>query len=361
MPAPRRQRAAELAAGLPLVSADLATVTWLTGVVTDIESGPSPFSAPPLVIVDAGGSVVAVASEDEAPSASDDVEVRTFPGFAVEDVDRAAAAVELTLDALATASAVAADLNSLPGTLVRALERRGTDIVDVGVELRRARAVKDADEVDAIRASTAVADAGQAAARAALRDGASELELWAETRAAMERAARGRVPLLADLVTGERTAEVGGPPGERRLRDGELLLVDLVPRVGAYWSDSCATVALGDPPAEARRLHTAALEALDAALSLLRPGVRAAEIDAAARETFERAGGAYPHHTGHGLGTAWHEEPRVVPGSERVLEEGMVVALEPGAYGEGWGVRVERVAVVGADGPEVLSGHDVSL
>jgi Xaa-Pro dipeptidase len=354
MTAPRRERAAELADGRPLLSADPATVAWLTGLAVDIEWGPSPFSAPPLALLRPDGSVLAVVSEDEAPGLAGDVEARTFPGFALEDVDRRAASTRLALDAVGDAGALAVELDSLPGDVVAGLA--GRDLRDVRPELQAARAVKDADELEAIRAAIGVADVGQAAARASLRAGAAELELWTETRAAMERHAGSRLPVLADFVTGERTAEVGGPPTARTVADGDLLLVDLVPRLGAYWADSCATVALGEPPEAARAAHAAALDALEAAKAAIRPGVIAGAVDAAARAPMEAAGG-YPHHTGHGLGLTVHEAPRIVPGAEAVLAEGMVIALEPGAYGDGWGVRVEQVVVVTEDGCDVLSGH----
>lgn len=358
MTTPRRERAAAIADGAPLVSADPATVTWLTGVAVEIEWGPSPFSAAPVVVLSPGGDVTLVVSEDEAPAAGADVRALTFPGFALEDVDRAQALLELTLDAVGSGGPIAADLHALPGSLVAALGPGR--LRDVRRALQDARAVKDPDEIEAIRAATEIADAGQAAARAGLRPGADELSLWTETRAAMEHLARSRLPVLADFVTGERTAEVGGPPSGREVGEGDLLLVDLVPRLGAYWADSCATVALGGPPAAARSAHAAALGALEAAKAAIRPGVTAGEVDRTARERMETVGG-YPHHTGHGLGATVHEAPRIVPGSAVALAEGMVIALEPGAYGENWGVRVEQVVVVTADGCDVLSGHDLSL
>ena len=343
------------------MSADLATVAWLTGLATDVESGPSPFSAAPVVVLDPDGSALLVTSEDEADGAADDVDVRAFPGFAVEDVDRASESARLVLEAVGGARAVAVDLATLPGPIAAALARDGVDLVDISGELRRARAVKDGDEVDAIRRAISIADAGQAAARAGLTTGRTELDLWTETRGAMEEAAGGRIPVLADLVTGPRTADVGGHPGDRAVVQGDLLLVDLVPRLGAYWADSCATVALGEVPAETRRAHDASRRALEQAIALCRPGTRVEDIDAAAREAVAEAGGAYPHHTGHGIGTAYHEEPRVIGGTDRVLEPGMVVALEPGAYGDGWGVRVEQVVLVTEGEPEILSGHDLAL
>src|SRR5262249_9607673 len=106
---------------------------------------------------------------------------------------------------------------------------------------------------------------------------------------------------------------------------------------------------------------SAACAALELGLQMLRPGIRAGEVDRAVRDFLAAEGCTYPHHTGHGVGFAWHEEPRIVPGSDTVLEEGMVIALEPGAYGEGWGLRVEKVAVVTANGPRVLSGHSLAL
>lgn len=361
MGVPRRERALRIAGGRPLLSADLATVTWLTGLATDIEYGPNPFTTPPLVVVDPDGSVLAITSEDEAGGVSEGVEARTFTGFAVEDVDRPEAATRLALEALGPVGAVSADVSSLPGGVATELIRRKVEVVDVGLPLRAARATKDPDEVAAIRASIRITDVGQAAARASFAPGRSELDVWAAVREAMESEAGARVPLVADLVTGDRTAEVGGPPSGRVIGERDLLLVDLVPRLGGYWADSCATFALGGPPEEVTRGHRTAMDALNRGIVMLRPGVRAGEVDAAVRETIERAGGSYPHHTGHGLGTSFHEEPRIIPGSDRELEAGMVVALEPGIYAEDWGVRVERVVLVTEAEPEILSGHDLAL
>ena len=219
--------------------------------------------------------------------------------------------------------------------------------------------MKDDDEVEAIRAAIAVCDAGQAAARAAAESGMTELDLWAAVRAAIDGAAGGRAALLADLVSGPRTAEIGGPPSTRELRPGDPVLCDLVPRPAAYWGDSCATFVVdGEGSPGLREAHRRSREALSRAVELVRPGARAGDIDAAIRSGLD-----YPHHTGHGLGTGYHEEPRIVPGSDTILEPGMVVALEPGVYDEdaGEGVRVEQIVVVTDDGCEVLSSHDLDL
>jgi Xaa-Pro aminopeptidase len=222
--------------------------------------------------------------------------------------------------------------------------------------LRLLRAVKDEDEIERIRASIVLCDVGQAAARAALRGGASELEAWGAVQSAMEQAAGERLSILCDFASGERSGEVGGPPGDRVLRNGDLTIVDLVPRLAGYHGDSCSTIAVGGVPAEARSAHSRCREALENGLAALAPGLIAGDLDGLVRKGLD-----YPHHTGHGVGVSAHEEPRIVPGSETVLAPGMLVALEPGSYPGPWGMRVERVALVTETGCEILSRHVLDL
>ncbi len=350
----RRERALEAARSVGadvLLAAHPSTVTWLSGYAPELETGPSPFALSPLAVLAPGRLPVLVVSEDEAEAAAaTGCEVAAYPGFGLGPIDPLGAAAS-ALAPLVEGARVATEAAALPAGLAWGLEW-----IDVGAELARARAVKDTDEVERLRAAIAVCDAGQAAAREHAVAGISELELWASVRGAMEEKAGSRLPVLADLVSGERTAEIGGPPGSRRLAEGDLVLCDLVPRVGGYWGDSCSTFAVGAPRARARREHERVRAALDHAVALVRPGLVAGDLDAAVRSRLD-----YPHHTGHGVGALMHEEPRVVPGSRTVLEEGMVIALEPGTYGHGVGVRVEQVVLVSADGCEVLSRHDVSL
>ena len=112
---------------------------------------------------------------------------------------------------------------------------------------------------------------------------------------------------------------------------------------------------VGEPTAEARSAHARSLETLEAVVAEIRPGALAADLDRLARAALD-----FPHHTGHGLGTSWHEEPRLVPHATVRLEPGMVLAIEPGSYA-GIGVRVEQVVLVNDAGCEVLSTHSLAL
>jgi Xaa-Pro aminopeptidase len=351
---PRQERALAVARGLGadgVLAADPPTVTWLTGLVVDVESGPSPFALAPLALLTPEGPPVVVASEDEADAvAAAGCELVAYPGYTTGSLDPVGSAAR-SLAAAAGGRTLATELGALPAALAT-----GLSLVEAGARIARARAVKDADELELLRGALRLCDVGQREARARAAPGIAEIELWGLVRAAVERAAGGRTPLLADLASGERTGGTGGPPGERVVAEGDLVLCDLVPRRGGYWGDSCATFAVGAPAATAREKHRRASDALARGLEAIRPGLLAGELD-----ELVRAGLDYPHHTGHGLGTSWHEEPRIVPGGDTVLEAGMVVALEPAVYADDEGVRVEQVVLVREDGCELLSGHALDL
>ena len=350
----RRQRALDVArrAGADvLLAARPSTVAWLCGYAVDLEGGPGPFGLAPLLILREGARPLAVVSEDEAPAvAALGCDVASYPGSTLEPLDPVGGARRALTGVLEGARA-ATELGWLPAALAV-----GLALVDVAEQLAGVRAVKDADEIERLRTAVAVCDAGQRAAREHAQPGLSELELWSHVHAAVEEAAGGRTALVADLLSGARTGEVGGAPGERVLAPGDLVLCDLVPRVRGYWGDSCATFAVGTVDRAARTQHAAARDALARGLEAIRPGIRAGDLD-----SFVRDGLDYPHHTGHGLGADWHEEPRIVPGSPTVLAPGMVIALEPAVYADGRGIRCEKVAVVTDDGSEVLSGHGLEL
>lgn len=362
--ADRRAQALELtaAAGAELLlCADPANVHWLTGVACEVETGPSPFAPGPLALLDGEGPVRLIAAAEDLPQQlPDGVVALPYEGFTTGPLRGGEHAVALLAGALegrvpATDSPLARGLAAAAARTDRADDAAP----DLSSALLDARAVKDPLALAELRAALAVADAGQAALRDAVADdaaGRSEIELFGLVRAAMEAAAGARVPVLADLVAGPRTATGGGAPSARAVQQGELILCDLAPRVGGVWGDSCATVAVGEPTAAARAAHARVHDALTRAIDAVRPGASAARIDA-----LSRSGLDYPHHTGHGVGSSYHERPRLVPDAPGALREGMVLALEPALYSDTFGIRLEHVVRVTADGCEDLSRHRLEL
>jgi Xaa-Pro aminopeptidase len=156
-------------------------------------------------------------------------------------------------------------------------------------------------------------------------------------------------------------SEVGRPPTDRIIGTDELVLCDLEARHAGHWADSCTTICTGTPTSGMRRLHDACRRTLDELIEAARPGAIAGDLDALARSRMAEVGYEYPHHTGHGIGAGFHEEPRIVPGSPAVLEAGMVLALEPAGFGGGIGARIEHIILVAQGGNEMLTDYGIHL
>jgi Xaa-Pro dipeptidase len=237
----------------------------------------------------------------------------------------------------------------------------GRELVDVSGALASLRAVKRADEIASIRAAARLADVAHARIRELVAPGVREIELFAEARAAMEIAAGERIQAAGDLVGNERAATLGeGQPGADRLEDGSTVIADIIPVLRGYFVDTCMTYPVGQLSSKLRGLFDIVLHAFQTGSSLVRPGVTGAELDSTVRGLIQKHGYDYAHHTGHGVGTTRWEEPFVLPGSSSVLQEGMILALEPGIYERGvGGVRIEHTMLVTNDGADLLTRHAI--
>jgi Xaa-Pro dipeptidase len=124
---------------------------------------------------------------------------------------------------------------------------------------------------------------------------------------------------------------------------------------------SIGTVVVGGRPAPAlARLIAGTRSGIERAREVLRPGITAAAFDALVREAVIAGGGtSYAHHSGHSIGVSVHENPRLVPGDDTVLEPGMIIMVEPSSYAEGvGGARTEWMFLVTETGNEVVSAFD---
>jgi Xaa-Pro aminopeptidase len=160
----------------------------------------------------------------------------------------------------------------------------------------------------------------------------------------------------------EATATGGGVATSRTVRPGDLVLTDTSPWIDGAWSDTANSVFVGTPDRLTRDRFDAIRRALHEGIALCRPGVVARDVDRQVRELLAEHGPTYSHHTGHRIGAAWSEEPRITPYCGARLEEGMVLALEPAIYQPGWGgIRLEHTFLVGANGNEILTKFEHTL
>lgn len=215
---------------------------------------------------------------------------------------------------------------------------------------------KDEGEFAALKKSAGIADRAVQAAFAAIRPGMSEAELAEAVSTSF--ASEGAAPLFRIVGAGPNGAFPHHQTGERKLEEGDAIVIDIGASKGGFPSDITRMAVVGRPPEGYGQIHTIVEKAVQAALKAARPGVKAKEVDAAARRVISDAGyGEYfVHRTGHGLGIDVHEPPFITATSETVLEEGMVFSIEPGIYIPGrFGIRLEEIVILREDGPEIFS------
>ncbi len=230
--------------------------------------------------------------------------------------------------------------------------------------VERARMVKDADEILRIRRAVELGASLFQIACQKIRPGVREVEVAAAMEYEARCAGAEGMSFPTILASGKRSAIVHGRASEARVPRQGFVVCDFGVILTGYCSDRTRTVHVGRPSGEARGLYEAVLEAQQAAISAVGPGVTAAEVDGAARRVLRKRKLAryFTHSTGHGLGLEIHELPRLAAGQTQKLEPGMVITIEPGAYVAGkWGVRIEDVAVVTSSGCEVLAPTDKEL
>jgi len=217
--------------------------------------------------------------------------------------------------------------------------------------------------LDAVRRASRLADVVQQAVKDNAEPGISEAELAGLAAAAMFHEAGKRVPSILTVSTGaEATATGGGVATDRIVQPGDLVLTDTSPWIDGAWSDTANAIFVGIPDRVTRKRFDAVRSALHDGIALCRPGVVARDVDRQVREALVGHGPTYAHHTGHRIGAAWSEEPRITPYCEERLEAGMVFALEPAIYLPGWGgIRLEHAFLVGERENEILTMFEHTL
>ena len=229
-----------------------------------------------------------------------------------------------------------------------------------------ARVLKDAHEIDTLRAAGRLLASAAGALVDLVREGRTEQAVAADIDRRVHEAGFERPAFDTIVASGPNSALPHASPTDRRLTSGDLVVVDFGGVHRGYCVDMTRTLGIGAVGAERSRLHHAVLEAQRAALEMARPGIAASEVDGAARRTLDSYGlaEAFGHSTGHGLGIEVHERPRIghkrstggPDGEDATLAAGMVFTVEPGVYLPGvGGVRIEDDLLLTEDGCEILT------
>jgi Xaa-Pro aminopeptidase len=232
------------------------------------------------------------------------------------------------------------------------------------VEFRRAsivtgplRVVKDAAEVDALRAAAAVVDSVVTAMRERAFAGRTELEVHRELVERMLEGGHERAN-FAIVAAGPNAASPHHDPTGRVIERGDVVLCDFGGTMHGYCSDITRMFVVGDVDPEVRDVYDVLVAAQEAGVRAATVGTTCEAVDAAARAVIAAAGFGqfFVHRTGHGIGTEAHEDPYVVAGNTTPLVAGHAFSVEPGIYLPGrFGFRLEDIVVATDDGPERLN------
>ena len=252
-----------------------------------------------------------------------------------------------------------ADLSVKSHAHLRELLRDDAELVAAGGIVEDLRAIKDAAEIEKIRAAAQLADealrevVGRGLAGRTEREVALDLEF---TQRKLGAEAVSFPPIVAAAAHGALPHAV---PRDVPIPERTLVVVDWGAKLDGYASDCTRTFATGDLDPRDREIYDLVLRAQEEALAAVKPGPTGREVDAVAREIIAAAGHAehFGHGLGHGVGLDVHEGPRLATTSTTPLRAGHIVTVEPGVYvPQAVGVRIEDLVAVTEDGHDVLSG-----
>lgn len=250
--------------------------------------------------------------------------------------------------------------------LQKIAEKLGVFLQPLADLVERQREVKSEEQIAIIEKSVRLNEQVFQQIHATLQPGASEIEVALEIEALMRKHGAERPSFETIVAFGDNAAKPHAVPTERRLREGEIVLIDMGLVYRGYCSDMTRTFVVGkSEQAFVERLRVVRKAQL-AAIAVIRDGAVCQDVDAAARTVIKQAGyGDYfGHALGHGVGLAVHEQPRLSSRSRKKLRSGMIVTVEPGIYIPDWGgIRLENMVVVSDEGCRLLNrdttGFDV--
>jgi Xaa-Pro dipeptidase len=230
--------------------------------------------------------------------------------------------------------------------------------------LRELRKVKDEEEIEFMRKAAEATSEGMRVAPETLTAGIREYEVAAEIEYAMRKHGCGGTAFETIVASGVSSAFPHGGCSDKKIMEGDLVVVDVGATYKSYHSDMTRTFVAGKPSEKQENIYQIVKSAQDKAFEAVKPNAKASDVDFAARKAIVDAGygDAFVHSLGHGVGLDIHEPPTLSPDSKDVLSVGNVVTVEPGVYLVGYGgIRIEDTVLVHENGGEKLTKGPYTL
>jgi len=230
------------------------------------------------------------------------------------------------------------------------------------------RSIKNKEEIEKIEKACKIGDSAFKFILKKIKVGVSEKEIAEE----LEKFVKGKGATLSFppiVAFGKNSSVPHHQTGSTRLKDGDIVLLDLGAKVENYCSDMTRTIFFGESSDKQKEIYQVVLEAQQKAVEFLNSKIKSgekvtgAEVDKIAREYIKSKGFPdIPHSLGHGIGLEVHEHPSLSPKSKDILKEGMVFSIEPGIYFPDFGgVRIEDLFVLQKDGLKQITHSSKEL
>ncbi|MCR4794629.1 MAG: aminopeptidase P family protein [Ruminococcus sp.] len=215
------------------------------------------------------------------------------------------------------------------------------------------RMVKDEGEIECIRKAQEIAEKALEELKGFIKVGVTEREIALELNRLMF--AYGAEDLSFDTIvlSGANTSMPHGVPSDKKVENGEFVLIDFGAVYNGYHSDMTRTLCVGEPSDEMKKVYNIVLEAQLAGIEAAKAGIMGSDLDKVSRDIIEQAGygSCFGHSLGHGVGMEIHEKPNASPNYKLPLNKGAVVTVEPGIYIAGkFGVRIEDFVILTENG-----------
>ncbi|MDA3970217.1 MAG: Xaa-Pro peptidase family protein [Desulfobulbaceae bacterium] len=226
------------------------------------------------------------------------------------------------------------------------------------------RLCKSAEELQKLQGSVTMNETVFQEVHRTMQPGMTEIEIAMHIETLMRQRGAEKPSFDTIVASGANGASPHAVPGQRQIKAGEPIVIDMGLVLDGYCSDMTRTVVLGKPAAKTAEIIRIVRKAQLAGMAAIRAGVTGRQVDQAARKIIKDAGygDCFGHGLGHGVGLAVHEGPNLSPRYTRKLQVGMVVTVEPGIYIEGWGgVRLENMVVVTREGCRNLNRDTTCL
>lgn len=238
------------------------------------------------------------------------------------------------------------------------------ELTPINNEITRLRRIKTPKELEYIKQAESIGDKVFTEILTFIKPGMTELEVAARIEYLLKLYGGQRTSFPAIVASGINSSMPHAVPSLKKIEDGDFLTMDYGCVYEGYCSDMTRTIVVGKASDKQKEIYNIVLEAQLAALDVIKAGLKGKDVDKVARDIIYKAGygGCFGHGLGHSVGLFIHEDPRLSPSEEGIIEAGMIETVEPGIYVRGFGgVRIEDLVVVTDEGYENYTHSDKLL